>query len=173
MKLEEIITQYKTQNKHYTPKQLIEDLAAEGYFVDRSTVYRDLVCLSRGNTFVIDIAQSRYSEMIENCFNILEESLALTAKWLEEPPEIITKKFQADKDNPGKTILVGIIKETISPITILERRIEIGKLMLEALNGDLINTSVQLISDEFQRLQEEESKWQAGMGRNNSSNNSI
>jgi len=74
--LQKIIDAAKKKGIPITRKYLISQLKKKGYTIDKSTLYRDRTFLNQNNTFIRDIAESNYSEMMQDIWEKLE--------WVEE-----------------------------------------------------------------------------------------
>jgi len=73
-----------------TRTYLIESLKKKGHIIDKSTLYRDRTFLNHNNTFIRDIAESNYSEMMQDIWEKLE--------WVEEQSlEQYSKKWTNSK----------------------------------------------------------------------------
>src|SRR3990172_6469082 len=69
--LQNIINDLHKERRHITEKILLEKLDAKGYKIKRSSLYEDRVALSKENTFIRDLAESSYSQVIKKVYNAI------------------------------------------------------------------------------------------------------
>jgi len=171
-KLGDIIVKYHEDNKEPSNNQLIKSMREIGYDTyNYMTLNRDMKHINRQNTFVRDLAESNYSYIVETQMNKLTSVQKTVDSWEQSPPEIIRRVMRA-KRNPNfdhtdlkrmqdEKIAEWIYEpetayaETISPITIQSMKKDLAMNVLRVFNGDIIDTSIAMITSKFDEMQEQ------------------
>lgn len=135
-----------------------------GFDVDESTVYRDLVAINRENTWIRDLAESNYSQY--------QESIHETLNWIEVEAKKQYKKKWTMSKRVSKQVhakdegIIDLIEQTVTAelaapkAAFLKIIAEVQDLKIKHTNGENINISAALITQEFQDIK----KKYAGLG---------
>lgn len=159
--LNTIISNFETRGKKFTKKILVEELAKKGFRIDARTLYRDLVVIMKDDSFVRDLAKSTYSAYIHRIFDEIDGYDEKIHEWMEDPPKTHKRILEYDQSHPmAKPKIKRVIEETTSKTEILKLGLRIQEFRINALKGDLVNTSVALLSKDFQRLEIENEELQ-------------
>lgn len=147
--------QYKEKKQKLTTALLIAELDERGYKkVNERTLYRDMLEISKGNSYVRNIAEATYSEDIEK----LAESLNIAEDqywaWLKDPPTITKQKLEPGA-NKDEFIVVESTIETVSPITILDRIVAVVEAKKTLLSGDVLNLSIAMLGQRYREMQQQ------------------
>jgi len=149
--LQEIINDCHKSGNHPSNRYLLEQINKKGFPITRMTLYTDRVKLARENTFVRDIAESTYSQIIEDIFNnitfIESEAFEMANKsWTRT--KTITRNNSNKKKGQPKTI-TETHTETNDAVTkerFLRLALECQTAKINLLKGDTINITVALLS---------------------------
>lgn len=150
--------------------QLIESMQKKYKTYSRATLYRDLTRINRHNTFVRDIVESNYSAMVQTRFEQLEKIEETLDGWIKNPPKT-SKTFYDIEEIPDPNDPTGTRKiqklvprelhtEIVSPVTILQMKIDLQWMHLKILNGDIVDTSIALYTERFNEMAEQLEKYQ-------------
>lgn len=157
-KLQDVISNFHKHNVTPIKKQIIDAMIENGFTnYNRITLYRDETIVNRKNTFVRDITESNYSAMVEKQMRELEDIQDTVKTWSLNPPTHVRQVFTYDYDNPTRTAtprLESAVSDTISPIQIISLREQLAQAHLRILNGDIVNTSIAMITEEFKSMQD-------------------
>ncbi len=148
--LQEIINDCHKSGKNPSNKYLLEQLNKKGFPITRMTLYIDRVKLARENTFVRDIAESTYSQMIEDIFNNITtvegEAFEMANKsWTRT--KTITRNNPNRKKGQPKTITETHIEtnDAVSKERFLRLALDCQSAKTNLLKGDVINVTVAML----------------------------
>ncbi len=160
--LQEVIVELHKASIPTTNEAIITKMVQRGYKTYwQQNLYRDMTWVNKNNTFVRDITESNYSAMCEAQFQELADIQAKVKEWTENPPTETRQVYNAEPDsNPKnaqgyKLVLDSVIHNTVSPMQILSMRKSVADTQLRLLNGDIVNTSIALLTEEFKSMSEE------------------
>lgn len=147
-KLIEIQSKYYRDEKHLSPKLMLKELDKAGFKIDRKTLYNDRKYLAESNNFVRDIAESFYSQMIEDMFNDLEhikgEAYRLAEKeWIRRTVKDKTANGQTSQERSIDT------NEATPKGMFLKLAVDCVKEQANLLKGDVMNYSVAFLSNKM------------------------
>ena len=163
-KIVDIEESLKKKGEIITRAKIIEELHKAGFpSASLSTLYRDRVALARNNRFVRDLAESTYSKYVGDIFERMETLQEQVDNWHKNPPKITKQKvepiglYPKGHKQAGQPMfkIIETTVETMNPVTISQFDLRIQETKLGALKGDIVDTSVALISEEFDKLQQE------------------
>lgn len=153
--IHQIIDVMHHQDQTIDDVMISRELVKRGYSVDMHTLKKDICVLNKNNTYVIDIATTNYSAMIENIFEGFQQCI-------RQCDEIYAKKWTNSKSirrtvesDDGTTNVIEEVTtmELAGPKTkVTDIKLKCYKYMLNALEGDVINTASGLMLKEFQKL---------------------
>jgi len=148
--LQEIINDCHKSGKHPSNKYLLEQINKKGFPITRMTLYTDRVKLARQNTFVRDIAESTYSQMIEDIFNnvsfIESEAFEMAKKsWIRT--KTITRNNPNTKKGQPKTITETHTEtnDAVSKERFLRLALDCQHAKTDLIKGDVINVTVAML----------------------------
>jgi hypothetical protein len=159
--LQETINNAHKEGVVLSAKYLINKMRERGYKMDRMTLYRERKALANQNNFVRDIAESTYSQMIEEIWdgltNLEEKAQDLSEKqWTRA---VMVKKHRppetpAEEENPNLIPAHSIERrvETLSfqpKAMFLRLQKEIMEQKMALLKGDTMNVSVAFLSSKL------------------------
>ena len=159
--LQNIINDLHKERRHITEKILLEKLDAKGYKIKRSSLYEDRVALAKENTFIRDLAESSYSQVIEEVYNditlIKEKCLALAEKdWVRR---LIKEKPTGAIDKDGKPVVrvERLIEENESAPkqNFYALALKCDEQIMNLMRGDLLNVSVALLARKLDHYRSE------------------
>lgn len=160
-----IINEMHRTDQHIRPKTLLAKLAESGYKIDRMTLYYDRKFLAETNTFVRDIAESTYSQMIEDCHNnicyIRDQAIELASKTWQKSK---AKRRNTAGQEMTETELTE--DEAVPRERFYRLALDCEKQIMELLKGDVMNYSVAFLSKKLQRYKQEIQKIQTETGKN-------
>lgn len=152
-----LMTRLQAEGKQIDKITVKEELAKlkTPIVVDESTAYRDIVAVSRKNTFVVDIAQFTYSQMCENSF--------FNYRWIyNEARKNYEKNWNRNqiiykKDSEGFTTEESHVTEELAEpkARFLDIMIKAQQAMDDMREGRTTKVSVALLNHEFVRVREE------------------
>jgi len=151
VELQKIIDEFKKKGVPITRQGLIDELQKKGYTSNRNILYDDRTALNKDNTFISDLTESNYSQMMQDIYEKLSwvEEQAMTQynkKWTNS--KLVTKNtaqgtfeetHTTDEIAQPKAAFLSIIKDT-------------QKLKYEFLTGNNIHLSAVLLMQKFQQL---------------------
>lgn len=155
------------KENRYSKKVLFAEMQKKYKTYSQATFYRDLTEINQDNTFVRDIVESNFSSMVEENYRSLEKIEDNVEEWEKSPPQIrkdyveyeetgnLIKNKQGKLDKEVRSILKKSVIETMSPLTILQFKVDIIRFKLEILKGNIVDTSIALITNKFERMEEE------------------
>lgn len=149
-----IINDLHKEGKPIRPRTIHERLKEKGYEVDTVTLYFDRKYLAEHNSFVRDIAESNYSQMIEdhhtNVSHIRDQALELAEK--------LWQKTKAKRKIAGETTTTEtemIEDEAIPRERFYRLALDCERQLLELLKGDVLNYSVAFLQKKLQTYKAE------------------
>lgn len=161
VKLQSIINDLHKDRLHITEKILLERLDTAGYKIKRQQLYLDRVVLAKENTFIRDLAESSYSQIIEEVYNditlIKEKCLALAEKdWVRR---LIKEKPTGAVDKDGKPVVrvERLIEENESAPkqNFYALALKCDEQIMNLMRGDLLNVSVALLARKLDHYRSE------------------
>ena len=162
--IQQIINDLHKEGKPIRPKILHEKLKEKGFVIDTVTLYFDRKFLAENNSWVRDIAESNYSQMIEdhhtNVSYIRDQAMDLAEKsW---------SKSKAKRKIAGETTTTEteLIEDEANPRERFYRlALDCEKQLLELLKGDVLNYSVAFLQKKLQSYKAEIERLQQVTGK--------
>lgn len=148
--LQEIINDCHKSGKHPSIQYLLEQLSKKGFPITRMTLYTDRVWLARQNTFVRDIAESSYSQIIEDMFNnisfIESESFEMANKTWSRT-KTITRNNPNKKKGQPKTLTETQTEtnDAVPKERFLRLALDCQTAKINLLKGDVTNITVAML----------------------------
>jgi hypothetical protein len=141
------------KGKPLTNQNLMTGLAKKGFKGDRFLFYRIQKKWQENSNFVISIAETQYSAMIEDIWNKLkhieDQSLDLAGRdWTEI-------KTREGDGTEGSSYTETTPNQYKPKHDFLKLAKEVQKEKRELLKGDVINVSVAMLEKKFQMLRDE------------------
>jgi len=156
IELAKIIEQFQKEGKLITRHSLIAELKKKGFTSDRYILYNDRTELNKGNSFIRNLTESNFSQMMQDIYQNLswveEEAIKqYNRKWTN------SKTVEKVLEIKTKTISEKHTTEEIAQPKVAFLRIimDIQKLKYEFLTGPNIQLSAALLSQRFQQMQQE------------------
>lgn len=134
---------------------VLEQLLKQNFKVTAGTVYRDLVHLSRQNTWVRDLGESTYSERQETIDkeldSVLKEAWEIYhKKWTRDTT---TKKMGSNSKGEFETTEETTTQEMSGPkIESLRLILEVQKLKMAHTNKDNIHIAAAILGEDVRKL---------------------
>jgi len=145
IELAKIIEEFQKEGKLITRHSLIAELKKKGFTSDRYILYNDRTELNKGDTFIRDLTESNFSQMMRDIYNTLSwvETQALEQyerewtnnKKVKKAGKVVEEHTTGEIAQP-KAAFLGIIKD-------------IQKIKYEFLTGNNIQLSAALLSQKF------------------------
>lgn len=163
--LQEIINHALVNNIHISEKYLMGELEKKDYHITRGTLYFDRIAIAKMNTFVRDMAESSYSQIIEDIYNnigLIEAEAFQLANMTWQKERVTRTDLPKAKNTKGaaKQSKVEEVERNnfIPKERFLRLALECQTAKTNLLKGDVTNITVAMLSkrlDQY-RLQLEE-----------------
>lgn len=149
--LQEIINGCHKSGNPPSNQYLLEQLSKRGFPITRMTLYTDRRWLAKQNTFVRDIAESTYSQIIEDIFNnislIESKAFELANKSWTKTKTITRTNPNAKKGQP-KTITETQTEtnDAVPKERFLSLALDCQRERMNLLKGDVTDITVAMLS---------------------------
>ena len=156
-KLRSVETELMEQGKPLTNRNLITGLEAKGLKVDRFKLYRLKQTLGENNNFVLKIAESQYSVMVQDIYDkitfVEDACFDLAGKdWTQH-------EVQTSEDEDGHNYEKTTDNEHKPQSDFYRLVLDCQMAKMKIMSGDVINVSVAMIERNFDRIRDENQEY--------------